>query len=137
MMKELILGIAIAWLFGKIIKAIIDWTRDKKVSLKVLFHDGGMPSTHTVAVVSLATALFLEQGLSALFVLSAVLALIVINDALKVRWIVGEQSKTLNQLMKDSKDYKKLNERVGHKPAEVIVGLIIGIIVPVIVYAVF
>ena len=139
MIKELALGIAIAWVFGKLVKAIIDWTDDKKISYKTLFSDGGMPSLHTIAVASLATGIYLEeQGISALFILSVVLALIVINDALKVRWVTGEQSKAINQLMKENKEFqqhKPFEERVGHKPIEVLVGLIIGVAVPVLVYA--
>jgi len=139
MIKELILSVVITWLLGKIIKTIIQWSKDKKISAKALLYDGGMPSLHTIATVSLATALFLENGLrpSALFVLSIVLALIVINDALKVRMLVEEHSKIINKMNAGKKDFKKMEEHAGHKPIEVLVGIIIGIIIPIIVYAIF
>ncbi|MBW2990644.1 divergent PAP2 family protein [Candidatus Woesearchaeota archaeon] len=136
MIKELVLSIAIAWLFGKVLKTIIDWVKEKKISLKVLFYDGGMPSLHTIAVVSLATGLFLETGFSYWFVISVILALIVINDALNVRWITQNQSKAINKLIMDKPGFKKLSEHVGHKPVDVLVGLVIGIVIPVIVYAI-
>lgn len=137
MIKELVLGIVIAWFLGKVLKTIIDWVKEKKISWKVLFYDGGMPSLHTIAVVSLATGLFLETGFSALFILSIILALIVMNDALKVRRITGEQSRAINRLAEDKPDFKKLNEHVGHKPLDILVSLVLGIIIPIIVYAVF
>ena len=137
MIKELVLSIVIAWLLGKVLKTIIGWVKEKKISLKVLFYDGGMPSLHTVAVVSLATGLFLETGFSAVFILSVVLALIIINDALGVRRVTQEQSIVMNKLIKDNNDFKKLNEHVGHKPLDVFVSLVLGIIIPIIIYTLF
>jgi acid phosphatase family membrane protein YuiD len=136
MMKELILSIAITWLFVKMLKSIMAWNKEKRISWKVLRYDGGMPSSHTAAVVSTSTALFLESGLSTVFVLSVILALIVMNDAMSVRWVTEEQSRVLNQLTKGRKGFNKLSEHVGHKPLEVLVGLILGIIIPIIIYAV-
>lgn len=135
MIKELILSIAITWVFARIIKTIISWYKEG-FSLRAFHYDGGMPSSHTTSMVALSTSLFLETGLSALFVLSVIITLIIINDALNVRWTTQRQSIILNKLMKDDKDYKKLNEHVGHKPMEVIVALILGIIIPIIVYAI-
>ena len=135
-MRELVLSIIIAWLFAKILKTIIAWVNEKKISWRVLFYDGGMPSTHTALVVSLATGLFLETGFSALFILGIILALIVMNDALKVRRITEEQSKALNKLTQSKKGFKKLEENVGHELADVLVSLVLGIIIPIIVYAI-
>ena len=136
MIEELVLSIALTWLLVKIIKTIVDCKKEKKFSLRILFYDGGMPSAHTASVVSLATALFLETGFSALFVIGVIFALIVINDALKVRMITQEQSRIINKLTEGKKDYKRLDERVGHKPLEVLVSLVLGIIIPIIIYAV-
>ncbi|HJX05905.1 MAG TPA: divergent PAP2 family protein [Candidatus Nanoarchaeia archaeon] len=138
MIEELILSVTIAWLFGKILKTIIQWSKDKKISAKALLYDGGMPSLHTIATVSLSTGLFLDAGsrLSPLFVLSVVLALIVINDALKVRMLVEKHSKVINKMNQDKKDFPQMEEHSGHTPAEVLVGIIIGIIIPIIVYAI-
>ena len=96
MIKDLVLSIAVTWLLVKIIKAVVDSRREGGFSLKILLYDGGMPSAHTAAVASLATGLFLETGFSYLFIISIILALIVMNDALKVRWVTQEQSKALN-----------------------------------------
>ena len=135
MMEQLILSITLSWIIAKIIKTIIAWNKEKKFEWKELLYDGGMPSTHTVLVVSTATAIYLERGLSIYFVLSIVLALIVMNDAMKVRWVTQEQSKVINNLTKGKKDFPVLDEHVGHTPMEVLVGIVFGIIIPIIVYS--
>jgi acid phosphatase family membrane protein YuiD len=135
-MDELILSIAITWVIVKILKTWIVWNKGEKIDWKVLLYDGGMPSTHTALIVSTATALYLERGMATVFVLSVILALIVMNDAMKVRKVTEDQSKVINRLTKGKKGYPKLDEHVGHTPMEVLVGLILGIIIPLIIYAI-
>jgi len=135
MIEQLILSIAISWLVVKIIKTIAEWSRQKKVDWKVLLYDGGMPSAHTALIVSTATAIYLELGMSIVFVLSVVVALIIMNDAMKVRKTTEEQSKVINKLTQ-GKNYPGLDEHVGHTPMEVLIGLLLGIAIPIIVYSV-
>ena len=137
MINQIIISVAAAWVLGKIIKLLIDINKKEVSGWKILFSDGGMPSLHTIIVVSLCASLYLLQGVSALFFVCFVLALIVINDALKVRWITGEQSKIINRLAGEKQGFDKLDERVGHKPLEVLVGIILGVLVPLIVSLVF
>jgi uncharacterized protein len=101
----------------------------------MLFRDGGMPSGHTALTTGLATSLFIQTGFSYSFVISMVFFFIVVNDALKVRWLTGEQSKVLNKLTKGKKGFPVLEERAGHTLYEVICGIVVGILVPVIFYA--
>jgi hypothetical protein len=135
MMEQLILSIALSWIVAKVIKTIISWNKDKRLDWKELLYDGGMPSTHTVLVVSTATAIYLERNLTIYFVISIVLALIVMNDAMKVRWVTQEQSKVINRLTNGKKGFPVLDEHVGHTPMEVLVGAVFGIITPIIVYS--
>ena len=135
MMEQLILSIALSWIVAKVIKTIISWNKDKRLDWKELLYDGGMPSTHTVLVVSTATAIYLERNLTIYFVISIVLALIVMNDAIKVRWVTQEQSKVINRLTNGKKGFPVLDEHVGHTPMEVLVGAVFGIITPIIVYS--
>jgi len=135
MIEQIILSIALSWIIVKAIKAYTTWKKEGKFEWKELLYDGGMPSAHTAFVVSTATAFYLESGLSILFVLSVVLALIVMNDAMKVRLVTQEQSKVLNKLTKGKKGFPVLDEHVGHTPKEVLVGMIFGIIIPIIVYS--
>ena len=135
MIEQIILSIAISWIIARIIKIIISYNREQRFDWKELFQDGGMPSAHTVFVVSAATAIYLDKGWTIYFIISVVLALIVMNDAMKVRWITQEQSKVLNRLTKGKKGFPVLNEHVGHTPKEVFVGAVLGIIIPIIIYS--
>ena len=98
-----------------------------------------MPSGHSAMVVSLTTIIGLKIGwLSPLFAVSFIFAIIVIRDALGIRRYLGEHGKVLNVLVKDLRDdkvldekYPHLLERIGHTPAQVIVGSIIGFLISV------
>ena len=96
-----------------------------------------MPSGHSAMVVSLSSILFFQQGWqSPLFAFSIVLAIIVIRDALGIRRYLGQHGKILNILVKDLKDdfvldktYPHLLEQIGHTPAQVVAGSLIGLAV--------
>lgn len=94
---------------------------------------GGMPSGHTAMVVSAATTIGLYSGFnSPVFLLSLVLAILVIRDALGFRMQLSEHAKILNKLIKELPDEKEFNypyspERLGHTYAQVIVGGILGL----------
>lgn len=135
MIEQIILSITLSWIIVKAIKTYIIWKKQGRLGLKDLLYDGGMPSAHTVLVVSTATSIYLDRGLTIYFVLAVVLALIVMNDAMKVRLTTQEQSKVLNKLTKGKKGFPILDEHIGHTPKEVFVGMIFGIIIPIIVYA--
>jgi hypothetical protein len=134
-MDQLILSIVLSWVIVKAIKAITTYNKEKKFEWKELLYDGGMPSAHTVLVVSTATAIYLERGITIYLVIAVVLALIVMNDAMKVRLVTQEQSKIINRLTKGKKGFPILDEHVGHTPKEVLVGAIFGIIIPMIIYS--
>ena len=117
----------------------------EKFRLKNLAAYSGMPSGHSAMVVSLATVVYLEEGLySSLFAVTAVLAIIVIRDALGIRRYLGQHGKVLNILVKDLADdkvldehYPHLLERIGHTPSQVIVGSLLGLLVTVLGYFFF
>lgn len=136
-MKELILSIFLSWAIVNILKPLITWIKEGKISKETIFTNGGMPSGHTSLVASLAMALYLESGFSHIFAVAFILAVIVIYDAIKVRTVIEKQSQAINALAREIKDIPQQEERVGHTPAEVIVSLVISIIVPIIVYSVF
>ena len=75
----------------------------------------GMPSGHSAITISLLTIVGLEEGLSSpLFAMSAILALIVIRDALGIRKYLGQHGKVLNILVKDLEDDKLVDEQYPH-----------------------
>lgn len=111
------------------------------LDLRNLYASGGMPSVHSAVVCSLATTALVLDGLgSHLFGFTAVFAAIVIYDSLGVRRSSGEQGAALNLLIDNlSRDRSsmptpmlRLREVLGHKPKEVVVGAITGIILALI-----
>ncbi len=100
-------------------------------------HYGGMPSSHAALVTSLATIIYLNQGLSAAFGISVVLAIIVMRDAIGFRGYLSEHSRILNKLIKDLPDeeeykYPVLQETIAHTWAQIMVGGLLGILLTLI-----
>ncbi|AGT31663.1 acid phosphatase [Geobacillus genomosp. 3] len=108
---------------------------------RLFFETGGMPSSHSAGVSSLATFIALERGMKTVdFALAALFGLIVMYDAQGVRRQAGELALRLNELAEEVKKleddpeqdvYKKrqqqLRTRLGHQPIEVIGGALLGI----------
>ena len=111
----------------------------------LLFASGGMPSVHSATVTSLATVALIEGGVSSpLFGIAGVFAAIVIYDSLGVRRAAGEQAKVLNVLISDLSSsgavkvpgkYGHLREVLGHRPLEVLIGMIVGVFLTGVVMA--
>ena len=112
-----------------------------------------MPSSHSAAVTSLCTAIAFERGLdSPLFAVATVFAVIVMFDATGVRFQAGQQAIIINQMRVDfqafvdqtkgwgqKKSEEKLEELktlLGHKPIEVFMGALTGIMISIIIYTV-
>jgi len=97
---------------------------------------GHMPSFHGAIVTSLVTTIGFTEGIdSGEFVIAVVLALIILDDALRVRMYLGDQGRYLNMLIQtlnfDRKKYPRLKEHVGHRVSEVVVGVIYGFILTI------
>lgn len=111
----------------------------------LLFASGGMPSVHSATVTSLAMVALIEGGVaSPLFGVAGVFAAIVIYDSLGVRRAAGEQAKVLNVLISDLSSsgavkvpgkYGHLREVLGHRPLEVLIGMILGVFLTGVVMA--
>lgn len=96
-----------------------------------VFAYGHMPSSHTAFVTSVVTAIGYFEGVhTGVFALAVCMAVIVINDAVRLRTYMGDQSRYLNMLVNnlklDRKQFPRLKERVGHRTSEVIVGGFLG-----------
>lgn len=128
-----------AWLFSCVLKGIIECIKNKKVDWGRFFGPGGMPSSHSTIVSSLAVCVGIYEGFdSAMFVVCCALALIVMYDASGIRRAAGEQAKIINMIVDawEERDpvlkEKKLKELLGHTPVEVCGGAILGILVAII-----
>ena len=133
-----ILAAIIAWLVAQGLKYVIASIKGRKLnSLRQLYLSGSMPSAHSASVIALLVVIGFKDGVdSAIFGLALLFAAVVMYDAIMVRRSSGEQGNALVELMlalkqNSSKPFKVAK---GHTPAEVVGGVIVGLIVGVVVY---
>jgi acid phosphatase family membrane protein YuiD len=123
-----------AALLVQLFKFFWEWTRKGVFDLHVLGRSGGMPSSHSAMMSSLATVIGYDYGLgSPLFAISAVVAVIVMYDARGVRQESGKQAKVLNRIIREFFSgqpigEKELKELLGHTGIEVFVGAVVGVL---------
>lgn len=126
-------------------KIIYFAVKDKKLDVRKFLTNGGLPSSHSALVSSLATSVGLSQGFSsAAFAVATILALIVMHDAAGVRRAAGEHAKVLNKIIEDERitikkseqdeEEIKLKELLGHTKKEVYAGLFTGIILTILLF---
>ena len=139
-MKVLVVPV-VAWVISQGLKQVFHLMgRNRRVfsgdtNPKILL-SGGMPSAHSAIVVSMAVFLGLQDGLnSSVFGLSVWLSIIVMYDAMMVRYSSGMQGEALNKLiMEQGSKLKKLRVAHGHTPVEVLAGALIGAVVAIVVF---
>ncbi len=131
--NRILIAAFLSWAVAQIAKTIIELIKQRKLLVGRLVSSGGMPSSHSALVTSLATATGRLTGLdSPAFAITVVLASIVMYDAAGVRRAVSIQARILNQIMDEvfqghSIGEKRLRELIGHTPIQVFVGGILGI----------
>jgi len=135
--NRLLICAVLAWLCAQVIKTILYAAVNRRLDWQRLFGDGGMPSGHSATVTALAASAALEYGLdSAAFAVSAILAIVVMHDAMGVRRQAGKHAKAINELMEllgsSIAPEEKLQEFLGHTPMQVVFGALLGLIVALI-----
>ena len=124
----------VVWFLIQTYKVIYDLVTTKKFNFKRILGAGGMPSSHSAVVTSLATMIGKSEGInSPIFGLAIIFAFVVMYDATGVRRAAGKQAKLLNKLIEtpglsNIQVQEKLVEVLGHTPTQVIVGAIVGIV---------
>ncbi len=105
-LTNIVISCFLAWLVAQLLKTLLDYLKTKKVHIQKLYQTGGMPSSHSSLVSALAFSIYLTEGFTALFIVSVVMAVIVMRDAISLR----------------------------HKPLEVGMGILIGLIITMLVF---
>jgi acid phosphatase family membrane protein YuiD len=129
----------ITWFIAQFMKFGINFIRHKKIDFRLLVGTGGMPSSHTAAVIALSTSVGMYSGFdSAIFMVALLYAIVVISDALGVRRAAGNQARVLNKIV-DEFEHKqfsgqRLKELLGHTPIETAAGIAIGIFFSILIY---
>ena len=124
----------VTWFCVQTFKVLWELATTKKFNFKRIIGAGGMPSSHSAVVTSLATMVGKSEGLnSPMFGIATIFAFVVMYDATGVRRAAGKQAKILNKIVNTpglTKEQvsEKLVETLGHTPVQVFVGAAIGII---------
>lgn len=132
--------ILLSWAVAQGSKILLGVIKERKFNFYWILGTGGMPSSHSAGVTSLAVCMGKELGFaSPVFAFSTIFAFITMFDAQTWRLSVGVQARLLNRIMDDLQtkkkvEEKKLKELIGHTPFQVFVGLLIGLIIPLILY---
>lgn len=143
----------LAILFTQLLKVPVHLIITRKWDWSLLTSTGSMPSSHSAAVTSLATAVGFETGFdSPIFAVAAMFAAIVMYDASGIRYQAGQHAAALNEIrrdlqvfFRDIKRWPDMNEEekteelktlLGHKRSEVLAGAIAGIIFSCAVYSI-
>ncbi|MDD3436915.1 MAG: divergent PAP2 family protein [Candidatus Gastranaerophilales bacterium] len=124
----------IAAFIAQVLKFILHLIVEKKVNFKIFTTTGGMPSSHSAAVVGLSTSVGLITGFDSIaFAVSTGYALVVMYDAAGLRRASGKMAVCLNKMMDDFYKHDvqsvggKLKELLGHTPIEVFAGAALGV----------
>ncbi|HEY9886360.1 MAG TPA: divergent PAP2 family protein [Vampirovibrionales bacterium] len=132
----ILLSSILSCLSAQTIKILFNFIRLKKFDFGILFRTGGMPSSHSAMVTSLATSVALIDGWTNVsFALAVCFSLIVMYDASGVRRSVGIQASIINKMIRDfntenpEQQMKNVKEIIGHTPFEVLAGALFGILV--------
>ena len=125
----------LVWFSIQSFKLIYELIKTKKFNFKRIMGAGGMPSSHSAVVTSMATLIGKNEGINTpIFALSILLACVVMYDACGVRRAAGKQATLLNKLIETPgltgvEVSEKLVEVLGHTPVQVFVGAFIGLVV--------
>ncbi|PIN26120.1 hypothetical protein CDL12_01135 [Handroanthus impetiginosus] len=122
-------------------KFVASWYRENRWDLKQLVASGGMPSSHSATVTALSMAIGLKEGFGGSpFAVALILACVVMYDATGVRLHAGRQAEVLNQILCELPaehplaDSRPLRELLGHTPAQVVAGALLGLVTATIMH---
>ena len=132
------LAFVLGWFVAQVLKLIFFIVKKRG---KTTFHDvmyymvksGGMPSGHTASFTAVTMTIGYISGFtSTIFALAVCNTLIIVYDAINVRYSVGEHGKVLNKLIDEKNKgegskIKRLRVVEGHTVAEAAMGFLLGI----------
>lgn len=130
----------IAFLLSQTLKVIIYYFKEKEFNIMHFFESAGMPSTHSAMSCAMTLMIGITEGFgSTLFAIALVFTIIVLYDAMGVRFAAGQQAIVLNKIIEDiysekKSEKEKMKELIGHTPFEVFVGGTIGITVALLMF---
>jgi acid phosphatase family membrane protein YuiD len=140
MLNRVAVAALIAGFLAQVLKVLIELFRTRRLNILRFFDNGGMPSSHTALVTTLAIGVARYAGMSSvLFAVTLLFSLYFVFEAAGLRQEVGKQARLLNELADELRhthhlDPKRLKELVGHTWNEVFGGFVFGILVALIAF---
>lgn len=120
---------AISFILAVFAKGMIVKLSSWKWNVSKALGSGWMPSVHSSVVVSLATAFAIKYGIqSDLFAIVMAFTVIIIYDAINVRFEAWLHAEAINKAMWE----KRFKESLWHLPSEAFAGSLLGIVVAII-----
>ena len=108
MENRALIACVISWAAAQGAKVLLCRLIEKKWDWRRFFGLGGMPSSHSSVVCTLAISAGIMRGFGSLeFVIALVLAMIVMTDASGVRREAGQHARVLNRILQDMMDEDK------------------------------
>jgi len=127
--QKIFVAAVLAVAICQLIKLVTKSREQKRFYPKGALENGGMPSTHSTGVTVLATIVGLTDGFtSSTFFISAVFAIITMQDAKGLRHNVDTLTKIINKVIKSDKlNLKQLDLITGHTLVQVMAGFCLGL----------
>ncbi|MBI4448521.1 divergent PAP2 family protein [Candidatus Woesearchaeota archaeon] len=125
-MNPFVVSVFCAWFLAQIIgKTIVVSWRKGRFYPTAAFYQAGMPSGHSALVSAICVATYFAEGLATVFYITLAFSVLIIYDVLFVRemFIRHATASLVGEMY-----------HIGHRPAEVGVGVIIGILTVLVVY---
>lgn len=133
-----LIAAVIACALAQLLKPVFAKLSGHKFSYHQLLSTGGMPSSHTSAVIALTSSIAYLYGVeNVAFAISFVFSIIVMHDAMNIRMEAGKQAKVINEWseilskMHENGPFEPTNLKtlLGHSFAQVLGGIVLGLII--------
>lgn len=119
----------LTWVAAGGLKFVVNSLRARRLAFNLIGY-GGLPSTHSAMVASMAALIALREGIDhAAFGVALTLALVVMMDASSLRRQVGRHAERINRVAAPAPGEQPLRERMGHTRVEIAAGILTGLAV--------
>lgn len=139
--EKIVLITIATMILTQVTKFIIHSLVRKTMDEKILFSTGGMPSSHSAMVSALTMSIFLYDGFGYPFAISLILMLVVAHDSAGVRYEASKHARDINVIKAKlnlieniETEELKLKESLGHRPREVMIGILLGVLFAILGY---
>lgn len=138
--NRVLMAVLAAWFLAQFIKVPIEYLRYKHWDFRLWFASGGMPSSHSALMIAATLTIGIYNSFSSpLFALAVATSMVVLYDAAGVRRQAGFHAERINIIISELRKghplpQAPLQEMLGHTPAQVFMGSLLGVLVAVAFY---